>query len=374
MKRSLGIYIHIPFCVRKCNYCDFCSFALGGDTTEIYTKELCRRISEYKDKCSDYSVDTVYFGGGTPTLLPLSCFEKIFSTLNQTFDIASHSEITVECNPATADLSYLSALRNMGANRLSIGLQSIHEKELKRLGRIHSFEDFLKAFSDARAAGFNNISADLMYGIPNQTTESFKESLNTLARLHPEHISAYGLKIEEGTEFYKNRESLILPGEDEEYEMYLSCSEILGSYGYEKYEISNFSLPGKPSKHNLRYWRGSEYLGFGVAAHSFFEGERFGNSRNMGAFLKGEDITEERYSLSDKEKFNEYIMLALRLRDGLSLSEFKEKTGKSFCEFYPALKSLTDGNFMEINGDRLSFTDKGFFVSNSILSDMLEFE
>ena len=374
MKKSLGIYIHIPFCVRKCNYCDFCSFALGGDTTERYAKELCRRIGEYKDKCSDYSVDTVYFGGGTPTLLSLSSFEEIFSALRETFDIAPHSEITVECNPATADLSYLSALRAMGANRLSIGLQSIHENELERLGRIHSYEDFLAAFSDARKAGFDNISADLMYGIPNQTRESFRQSLTSLAELRPEHISAYGLKIEEGTEFYKNRDSLILPPEDEEYEMYLSCSEILGSYGYEKYEISNFSLPGKPSKHNLRYWKGDEYLGFGVAAHSFFGGERFGNSRNIDAFLKGEDITEERYSLSDKEKFNEYIMLALRLTEGLSLSEFKKKTGKSFCEFYPALRSLTDGEFMEIKGDRLSFTDKGFFVSNSILADMLDFE
>ena len=176
------------------------------------------------------------------------------------------------------------------------------------------------------------------------------------------------------TEFYKNRDSLILPDEDEEYEMYLSCSEILNSYGYEKYEISNFSLPEKHSKHNLRYWKGSEYLGFGVAAHSFFEGERFGNSRNIDAFLKGEDITEERYSLSDKEKLNEYVMLALRLKDGLSLSEFKKKIGKSFCEFYPSLKNLTDGNFMKMTGDRLSFTDKGFFVSNSILSDMLDFE
>ena len=374
MKKSLGIYIHIPFCVRKCNYCDFCSFALGGDTTERYAKELCRRIGEYKDKCSDYSVDTVYFGGGTPTLLSLSSFEEIFSALRETFDIAPHSEITVECNPATADLAYLSALRAMGANRLSIGLQSIHENELERLGRIHSYEDFLAVFSDARKAGFDNVSADLMYGIPNQTRESFRQSLTSLAELRPEHISTYGLKIEEGTEFYKNRDSLILPPEDEEYEMYLSCSKILNSHGYEKYEISNFSLPEKPSKHNLRYWKGDEYLGFGVAAHSFFGGERFGNSRNIDAFLKGEDITEERYSLSDKEKFNEYIMLALRLTDGLSLSEFKKKTGKSFCEFYPALRSLTDGEFMEIKGDRLSFTDKGFFVSNSILADMLDFE
>lgn len=374
MKKSLGIYIHIPFCVRKCNYCDFCSFALGGDTADRYAKELCKRISEYKDICSEYSVDTVYFGGGTPTLLPLSCFGQIFSALRQTFDIAPHSEITVECNPATADLAYLSALRNMGANRLSIGLQSIHECELKRLGRIHSYEDFLAAFSDARKAGFDNISADLMYGIPNQTVDSFRESLLALAELRPEHISAYGLKIEKGTEFYKNRESLLLPDEDEEYEMYLSCSEILGYHGYEKYEISNFSLPGKPSKHNLRYWKGSEYLGFGVAAHSFFGGERFGNSRNIDAFLKGDDITEERYSLSDKEKFNEYIMLSLRLSEGLSLLEFKKKTGKSFFEFYPAVKSLTERGFMEIKDDRLSFTDKGFFVSNSILADMLDFE
>lgn len=374
MKKSLGIYIHIPFCVRKCNYCDFCSFASREDIMTDYTAELCRRIASYKDICSEYSVDTVYFGGGTPTLLPLSCFDRIFSMLQDTFNISSDCETTVECNPATADLSYLVGLRSLSANRLSIGLQSIHENELSLLGRIHSYNDFLKVFWDARSAGFDNISADLMYGIPEQTPKSFRESLSALADMRPEHISAYGLKIEEGTAFFKNKDRLSLPNEDEEYQMYLDCSEILNFHGYEKYEISNFALTGRQSKHNLRYWRGLEYLGFGVAAHSFFEGERFGNSRNIDGFINGNDITEERYSLTDKEKFNESIMLALRLKEGLSLSEFQDKTDKTFSEFYPALKILTDGRFMEINDDRLSFTDKGFFVSNSILADMLDFE
>lgn len=339
-----------------------------------YTAELCRRIVSYKNICSEYSVDTVYFGGGTPTLLSISCFDKLFSVLLNTFDITSDCEISVECNPATADRPYLSALRSMGANRLSIGLQSIHENELSLLGRIHTYGDFLKVFSDARSAGFDNISADLMYGIPEQTQKSFRESLTTLAEIRPEHISAYGLKIEEGTVFFNKKDSLVLPNEDEEYEMYLACSEILRTHGYEKYEISNFSLSGRESKHNLRYWRGLDYLGFGVAAHSFFDGERFGNSRNITEFIKGNDITEARYSLTSKEKFNESIMLALRLKEGLSLSKFKEATGSSFEEFYPPLKSLTNGGFMEINADKLSFTDKGFFVSNSILADMLDFE
>lgn len=374
MKKSLGIYVHIPFCVKKCNYCDFCSFASREDIMTDYTAELCRRIASYKDICSEYSVDTVYFGGGTPTLLPLSCFDTLFSTLNNTFDITADCEISVECNPATADLPYLSQLRKMGANRLSIGLQSIHEKELSALGRIHSYSDFLKVFSDARAAEFDNISADLMYGIPEQTVASFRESLSALSEIGPEHISAYGLKIEEGTVFFKIRDTLALPDEDSEYEMYLACSEILKAHGYGKYEISNFALKGRESRHNLRYWKGLEYLGFGVAAHSFFKGERFGNSRNITEFLAGKDITEEKYTLTDKEKFNENIMLALRLGAGLSLSDFQTKTGMSFENFYPPTRELTDGGFMEIKNGRLAFTDKGFFVSNSILADMLDFE
>lgn len=374
MKKSLGIYIHIPFCISKCLYCDFCSFPRAGrELMENYSAELIRRIRASADMLGSRIIDTVYFGGGTPTLLPTEQIGNILSAIRESGQVADGCEITVECNPATADLSYLSHLRALGVNRLSIGLQSIHEVELRALGRAHTLSDFEQVFSDARRAGFDNISADLMYGIPCQTLESFEKSVEYLARLSPEHISAYGLKIEAGTPFYLKRESLVLPEEDEEYAEYSALSRILSNYGYEKYEISNFSKPDRYSRHNLRYWKGSEYLGFGVAAHSYFDGERFGASRDIDAFLSGKDITEGREIITEEEKFREYIMLSLRLTSGINLAEFKARYGKSFYDFYPKANLLTAQGFFQSDGDRLSFTDKGFFVSNAILSDMLDF-
>ena len=373
MKKTLGIYIHIPFCVRKCNYCDFCSFpSRDGKLTQLYTDELCRRIRGAKELCYEYTVDTVYLGGGTPTLLSAAQAEMIFSALRESFSVEDGCEITVECNPATADISYFSALRGMGASRLSMGLQSVHENELRALGRIHSYSDLKKTYADARAAGFDNISVDLMYGIPEQTVKSFRESLTELACLAPEHISAYGLKIEKGTPFFEKREHINLPDEDEEYEMYLSCTEILKKYGYKKYEISNFSMPERESRHNLKYWRGNEYLGFGVAAHSFFGGLRFGNSRDLDAFLRGEDIVCERSDETAVDELTDFVMLSLRLSEGMSLKEFEEKAKNGIRAVLPQLDSLMSGGFMRIKDGRLSFTDKGFFVSNTILSDILE--
>ena len=373
VKKSLGIYIHIPFCIKKCFYCDFCSFPnKKTELAERYTDELCRRIKEFSKNASEYCVDTVYFGGGTPTLLDIGGFEKLLSVLRDRFTISADCEISAECNPATADAEYLAKLRSLGVNRLSIGLQSVHDNELSALGRAHSYEDFKKIFFDARASGFDNISVDLMYGIPEQTTESFRESLEAIALLRPEHISAYCLKIESGTVFAKTQSTLRLPDEDEEFEMYLSCTDILSAHGYKKYEISNFSLDGKESRHNLRYWQGLDYIGFGVAAHSLICGERFGNSRDIDSFINGKDIEESRQELNETDIFNEYLMLSLRLTSGLSLHEFKKRFGKEFFEYYPRAKALIEAGYMQLFDNRLSFTDKGFFVSNSILSDMID--
>ncbi len=373
MKKSLGVYIHIPFCMQKCNYCDFCSFPKSdAKLISAYAEELCRRISYFSKKAVEYSVDTVYFGGGTPTLLSMNDFTAVMSEIKRGFSLSDDAEITAECNPATVDLEYLAALRSLGINRLSIGLQSVHENELRALGRIHSFEDLCNTFRDARNAGFDNISVDLMYGIPYQTPESFRESITVLASLRPEHISAYGLKIEKGTLFYISRDSLPLPDEDAECEMYLSMTDILSSYGYSKYEISNFSLKGRESRHNLRYWQGLEYVGFGVAAHSYFGGERFGNSRDLTAFLAGESIECEREHLSDSEHLWEYVILSLRLSEGLELSEFKARTGMDFFDYYKRAEQLIDEGLMRRSDGRIAFTDRGFLVSNSILSDMPE--
>lgn len=339
-----------------------------------YTHELCRRMELAAPSAKHLTVETVYFGGGTPTLLGLDCFELLLHTLHDNYTIDADCEITCECNPATADRSYLSALRALGINRLSIGLQSASDHELSLLGRAHSFSDFLTVFADARAAGFDNISADLMYGIPDQTYESFSQTLDALLALSPEHISVYGLKIEDGTRFARERARLSLPDEDTEWELYRLCSNRLAEMGYKKYEISNFSKEGRESRHNLRYWQGQDYLGFGVAAHSCFGGERFGNSRNLAAFLAGEDITEERLQLTDQDRYTEFVMLGLRLTRGIDEREFFEQFGKHFSEAFPSLPIYLKHGWMQLRDGALSFTDRGFFVSNAILADLLSFE
>jgi len=375
LKKRLGIYVHIPFCVQKCFYCDFCSVAgAEGSVMVRYGEELCRRIAQESDRLSDRLVDTIYFGGGTPTLLPIEVLSRIIETIRASCEISDECEITCECNPATADEERFRALRALGVNRISIGLQSVHDDELRRLGRIHTYEDFRKTFSDARAAGFDNISVDLMYALPDQTLSRFEESIVCVAELSPEHISLYGLKIEEGTPFWAQRGQLTLPDEDSELAMYLACSEILSKYGYHKYEISNFSKKGYESRHNLRYWHGEEYLGFGVAAHSYFEDERFGNSRDLAAFLRGEDIVEECVRLDAREKRNEYLMLRLRLSEGIDEQELMTRFDLSFDELSPSLTLWIAHGFLKKEGSRISFTDRGFFVSNAMLSELLAFD
>ncbi len=373
---GLGIYIHIPLCIKKCSYCDFCSYTdLNNDMFDAYTYELCRRIKNFASgQHSKRCVETVYFGGGTPTLLPIRCFEKIMGTVYECFNIVPDAEITVECNPASISFEGLSGLKALGINRLSIGMQSANDNELRALGRVHTFKDLCDIYADSRRAGFHNISLDLMYGIPEQTPDSFENTLNEVCRLSPEHISAYGLKIEDGTLFSKTRDSLILPDEDEEYHMYSRCVEILEHNGYGRYEISNFSRPDRESRHNLRYWTLKDYIGFGVAAHSCVEGERFGNSRNIKAFIEGKDITEERYAISEEERRREYVMLGLRLERGIALKEYRQRWGSDFKSDFPDTDRFIVGGFFKEKNGSVAFTTKGFFVSNSILSQMLDFE
>lgn len=373
MKKSLGIYIHIPFCIKKCGYCDFCSFPVGnGENMHRYTDELCRRIAA--SRADGYSVDTVYFGGGTPSLLPVGCVEKILRTIYDTFCVEHGTEITLECNPATADAEYFRDIRSLGINRLSMGLQSALDRELSLLGRIHGSADFVRCLEDARRAGFDNVSADLMYGIPEQTNESLSLSIDFLASLLPEHISVYGLSIEEGTDFYRRRSALDIADGDGQADMYLLCSERLSAAGYEKYEISNFAREGRVSRHNLRYWRGEEYLGFGVAAHSYFCGERFGNSRDIGAFLEGKDIVTERQTVDGDERRREYVMLRMRLTEGIEVAEYARVFGRDFHSDFPCVADYIGQGFMRVESNAIAFTDRGFLVSNAILSDMLDFD
>ena len=370
---KLGVYIHIPFCKKKCNYCDFCSFPDRLDEIPLYVAELCRRISEFSKTHGRVAVDTVYFGGGTPTLMDAESFRVLMETLQESFEICDGAEISVECNPATIEKDGLSELRTLGINRLSIGLQSANDDELLLLGRVHTWTDFLNTYFAAREVGFDNISVDLMYGIPDQTLKSFSDTLGEVIRLSPEHISAYGLKIEENTEFYKNFDAYKFPSSDEQAEFYEFCCKRLFESGYNRYEISNFSKCGYESKHNLKYWHLDDYIGFGVAAHSCFGGERFGNSNDYSAFLRKEDICNERRIISQKERITEYVMLGLRLECGISFSEFEALSGRKFKDVYPLVDGFVKMGFMRESEDRIAFLTKGFLVSNTILSQVLEF-
>ena len=286
--QSLGLYIHIPFCRSKCRYCDFCSFPNASEQNfEDYVAALCLDLEKCAADCTAHRVDTIYVGGGTPTILPWRLLEKILNTVMRCYHVSASAEITAECNPKTADAEKLIAMRGMGFNRLSVGMQSAQDAELRALGRIHSFEDFCATFSAARGAGFENISADLMMGIPEQTVESYLDTVERLCALSPEHISAYGLIVEEGTPFGNMGDKLILPREEAEEEMYFRGIERLAAHGYRQYEISNFSKRGYESRHNLRYWNCEAFLGFGPAAYSDFGGERFGNSRDLVAYIAG---------------------------------------------------------------------------------------
>ncbi len=375
----LGLYIHIPFCLRKCNYCDFCSAVSDDDTRTAYIAALCQQLATVAPGADGMDVDTVYLGGGTPTLLDPLQLATILNTVRTHYAVVQDAEITVECNPVTNTRGLFEGLRTAGFNRLSIGLQSIHEKELSLLGRLHTFDDFKATFAAARAAGFDNISADVMFGIPAQTPDSFRQTLHTLADLGPEHISAYGLRIEPGTPFYKKRDTLPLPCEDAESEMAELVSDLLPTLGYERYEISNYAKRGFSSRHNLRYWLGADYLGFGPGAHSFFRGTRFETSPDTVAYLaaaeKGafDTLFTNHHTPDAHELREEYVMLRMRLCEGVEKADFEKRFGKSFSACYGDLSPLIRGGFLTETDTHVAFSARGMQVSNAILCQWLDF-
>ena len=368
MRTDIGLYIHVPFCLRKCNYCDFASFSPDGDFRSQYIKKLTDEIRSYKGKA--LSADTVFFGGGTPSLLNEDELKLITDALYESFLIRENAEFTVEVNPATLTEKKLDAFICAGANRFSIGLQSIHENELKILGRIHTYEDFLNTYKLIRSRGINNVSVDLMFGIPEQTKVSFEKTLRTVAALSPEHLSVYGLIVEEGTPFYKAKETLKLHGEDEERELYFSACKILSDHGFEHYEISNFAKPEMRCRHNMKYWKNEEYLGLGLAAHSYLDGVRFGNSRVPNEYFT--DIKQEREVISAEDERFLYGMLALRLSDGVNPKEYQKRYGCSFTEGKEEkINTLSDSGFIKTDRNAISLTEKGFWVSNTLITDLL---
>ena len=372
--KPLGLYVHIPFCRSKCLYCDFCSVALsGGEMRERYVSSLVSCIEGSSARARDYEVDTIYIGGGTPTVLSAAQIERVLGACFRGYSVLPDAEISCECNPATGGREYFGDLRKMGVNRLSIGLQSADDNELHALGRMHTFEDFNKTFCDARAAEFDNLSLDLMYGIPEQTEESFAATLKKAVDISPEHISAYCLKVEENTPFGRMADKLVLPSDDEASDMYELCSSYLAEKGYDRYEISNFAREGRESRHNLRYWECKEYLGFGAAAHSYFGGERFAFSPDIKAFANGEFLLSERDKIDKREEMLEFVMLGMRLSRGISTSEFRARFGADVLEVYPRFYEFLRSSHVLLEGGRLRFSESGVFVSSYILSEILDF-
>ncbi len=360
----IGIYIHIPFCVSKCPYCDFHSGSCDDALKDTYTNALVRSISEYKQK--NISVDTVYFGGGTPPLLGTENLQRVLESLHRTFSISQNAEITMEANPADSLYGFFTAMKSSGVNRISMGLQSGNDNELKLLGRRHTAADCVKAVDDARRAGLENISLDLMLGIPSQDAKSLTRSTDFVSSLSPEHISAYLLKIEEGTPFWKNTPDI--PDEDESAELYEQCVSELSAKGYTRYEISNFSKKGRESRHNLKYWNAEEYLGFGASAHSFFGGRRFYYPRSTEDFINGISPVDDGEGGSEEE----YAMLRLRLAEGITEQGWQRRFGTNIPESIrrnaqnPQLKTLiiSDENSVRLTGD-------GFLLSNSVICALL---
>ena len=370
--KPIGLYIHVPFCLRKCAYCDFCSFPIDSVLKrEEYISSLCLEIEGYKNR--GISVNSIFFGGGTPSLLTTSEIEKIVSFVRKTFSVCDDLEFTIEANPKTLSKEKLYGLIGLGVNRLSIGLQSIHENELKMLGRIHSYKDFVEMFLLAREVGFDNINVDFMYGIPGQTKESFENTLSTIMSLSPEHISLYGLILEEGTPLYDARESMTFPSEDTECDMYYYAANFLRKHGYSHYEISNYAREGRECAHNLKYWRCEEYIGFGLSAYSYFDGKRYGNTNKLDEYLSGNYLEYDSVELTDlNSSAYEYVMLGLRLKEGISLSEYSARFGKSFLVGREeVVEKFIDSGYLKQDDDRLYLTDQGMYISNYILNELI---
>ena len=369
----LELYVHIPFCVRKCQYCDFLSGPSDEETKDRYIEALLKEIRA-AEHTEDYEIVSVFIGGGTPSALKAEAIASIMRTLQEQFFFCEDAEVTIEVNPGTVDLEKLTIYRNVGINRLSLGLQSTDAEELKLLGRIHSYEEFLKSYEWAREAGFSNINIDLMFAIPGQTGEAWRQHLYQVAELNPEHISAYSLIIEEGTPFAE--QNLDLPDEDTEYQMYEDTAEILERYGYRQYEISNYAKQGYMCRHNAGYWQRREYLGFGLGASSLYGGMRFSNTHQMQEYLKEsrnpDQIRKDVTVLLRNERIEEFMFLGLRMTEGISEKKFEENFDVRLMDVYGnILQKYEETGFMEHIETKWRLTRKGIHVSNHILADFL---
>ncbi len=390
-KKPLGIYVHIPFCVKKCNYCDFLSAPATKQVRKSYIEALARQIEEHKDFVTEgnYEVKTIYFGGGTPSLLEADEMGEVFCKVKEVFGLSDTEldtmEITLEANPGTFGKDKLLAYHKMGFNRISMGVQSMNNEELGLLGRVHTVEEFLENYKLARECGFENINVDLMQSLPGQTLEGWENTLKQVIKLNPEHISAYSLIIEEGTKFfewYAEKEEL-LPDEETERAIYYRTEELLQEAGYERYEISNYAKPGKESRHNLSYWQGVDYLGLGLGASSLIRGERLVNEDELVKYVgidqslaenekKKYCFVKERDILTKKEQMEEFMFLGLRVMKGVSKKEFLEHFGVTMEEVYgEVLDRFRAEELLVVDGDMVALTRKGIDVSNYVFAEFL---
>lgn len=382
-KSSLGLYIHIPFCVRKCAYCDFLSMYASDEVQAKYIVALLQELESVSGITDTYELQTIYVGGGTPSVLNTKHLWRIFEKVQDVFGVSlsEMKEVTLEVNPGAVSMEKWKEYRRMGIQRISMGLQSTHDDELKLLGRIHSYEQFLKNYDEARDAGFHNINIDLMSALPSQSLDKYLISLERVAKLLPEHISSYSLIIEEGTPFWslygedgtKEKE---LPAEDLDREMYEATKEVLSSYGYKRYEISNYAKKGYESIHNTSYWIGIPYLGVGLGASSYLENNRYQNRSDMQGYLKYASDTEKRRNLVEtltkEDMMSEFMFLGLRRMRGVSMTEFVKRFELPMEQvFGETLCKLQKQELLKIDGDRVFLTDKGIDVSNYVFTGFL---
>ena len=373
MNNTLGLYLHIPFCKQKCAYCDFYSLAGSETHMDAYCAALTRHLEEVAPRCSGMTVDTVYFGGGTPSYLGAARLTSLLKTVKKRYRLAPDAEITVECNPDSAgDWKTLRQLRRAGFNRISLGVQSTDDALLREIGRVHTFEQVTDAVAAARMAKIKNISLDLIYGLPHQTLEQWQDTLRTAAALEVEHLSCYGLKVEEGTPLYERRDTAALPDDDLQAEMYLWAVDYLEKHGYHQYEISNFARNGFESRHNLKYWQMLPYAGFGPGAHSDFGDVRFAYTRDLHSYLAGNLELSEREELTPRDRMQEYIMLSLRTTAGIDRRYFEQQYRQRFDPMEKLLVQYESHGLAARTERGWRLTAEGFLVSNTVIVSLQE--
>lgn len=368
---SLGLYLHIPFCKSKCAYCDFYSLAGSEARMDAYVDALTRDLCAAAPRAAKHTVDTVYFGGGTPSYLGGARLVRLLDAVRAHYTLSPGAEITLEANPDSADEATLRQLRAAGVCRLSLGMQSAHDDILRGVGRVHTHAQTVQAVRAARAAGFDDVSLDLIYGLPQQTPQRWRADLEAALALSPEHLSCYGLKVEEGTPLARRRGDVCLPDDDTQAAMYLEAVALLAQHGYAQYEISNFARPGHASRHNLRYWRREEYLGFGPGAHSDFGGERFARARSLEAYLRGEAQLSECSAPCARERAQELVMLSLRMSEGLSFAALR-RHGLDSAPLLPFVRRCAQEGLALPGETRFALTPRGFLVSNAVIVQALE--